>query len=144
KVKAHRAVDAFRNSTSGGQAWPNLDRSKIADGISQRIDNPSFINQSALNTCGPAAIVYLLATNKPDRFVEIVQQLFEKGFAWLGSDALSAGTDLRKNAPPAGMAQVDWMLLSSMTDSENAIFDYEGTPSEDLSAIATPGYIVNW
>lgn len=143
KADAHQAVDNFRKS-AGKQAWPNLDRSTIADGLDQRIDSPSIINQSVLNACGPAAIVYMLASNNPIRFVEIVQALFETGSASLGGEILSSGSDLRKNTSPAKMAQVDWMLMSSMRDSENAIFDFEGDTNEDFSAITTPGDLTHW
>lgn len=143
KTQAHKAVDAFRTA-SGAQAWPKLDRAQIAAGLDQRIDNPSLINQGPLNVCGSAAIVYMLASHDPLRFVNIVQQVFEQGSASLGSETLTAGTDLRNNTPPANMEQVDWVLLSSMRDSENAIFDYEGNPSEDASAISTPGDLQHW
>lgn len=143
KTRAQRAVVDFRHA-SGQQAWPHLDRSTIADGLDQRIDTPSLINQNPLNVCGPASIVFMLASNRPDRFVDLVGQLFEKGFAWPGSETLTAGDDLRQNTPPEQMAQIDWMLLSSMRDAENSIFDFEGTPGEDVSAISTPGDLEHW
>jgi hypothetical protein len=86
----------------------------------------------------------MLASNNPVRFVQIVQALFETGKASLDGEILVAGSDLRQNTPPAKMAQVDWMLMSSMRDSENAIFDFEGDTSEDFSAITTPGDIEHW
>jgi Domain of unknown function (DUF4157) len=143
KADGHQAVAAFRKS-AGGQAWPQLSRAAIADGLDQRIDNPSLISQSVLNACGPAAIAYMLASDNPLRFVQIVQALFEAGRASLDGESLAAGPDLRRNTPPAKMAQVDWMLMSSMRDSENAVFDFEGDTSEDFSAITTPSDLTHW
>ena len=104
-----------------------------------RIDSPELINQSALSVCGPAAIIYLLVSRNPSRFVDLGKQLYETGTAALDGEVLSADSDLRQNKPPKGMAQVDWMLLSSIRDSENAVLDYEGTPKEQFSGITTPG-----
>ncbi len=147
--KAKDVVTGFENETGDQSAFPKLSKAEIISGLRSRIDNPEQINQAGLNACGPAAVVYGFAAKDPEAYATLVIKLFKYGSAAEGTYVVKPGDDLKgkgpdnytwKNKP----SQVDWMLLSSLRDTENSVSDFEGSPDEDASAITMPGEMTKW
>jgi hypothetical protein len=77
--------------------------------------------------------------------------LFETGQGSIGTLKVKPSDDLvlqdyavvaRRMSPVTPPA--DWMCLSALRDSENAVLDFEGTPEEDAAGITTPGELADW
>ncbi|MCI0711468.1 MAG: peptidoglycan-binding protein [Chloroflexi bacterium] len=153
KSKALQMVDQFEADTSSPQAFPKLSKSEIIKGLRQRIENPEVINQSGLSVCGPASTMYILASGNPEGFAHVTINLFKFGEVTLNEYSIEPCDDLKENSPDTfdgqwgegnKPSQIDWMVLSSLRDSENAIWDYEGGPDEAFSAITMPGEVEEW
>ena len=126
-----------------GQAtgpWEKLSWSMVQMGAAERIYNPNAIDQASLNVCGPTVIVHALASSDPAGYATTVRKLFETGKV----NGTRVCDDLLAGAVDGGMDEADWMLLSALRDSENAISDYQGKSSEDISAMTMPGEVADW
>ena len=134
-----QALKILEPDTTG--SWKNLPSWDVVKrGAKQRVNDPSLINQKYTNLCGPAAILHAMAETDPVQYAIFVRAIF--------TDAKIFGTkvddDLLKAQPLPDMDPSDWMVLSAMRDTENAIFDFEGTKEEDLAALTTPGDMSAW
>jgi hypothetical protein len=128
KVRAREMVQYFAARTTPG-AFRHLSRQQIAQELLLRIDSPSLINQGQAGLCPSAAVVYSLAVSRLFDYVKAVINLYEHGRAIIGRWTLEPGDDLKNYRLPA-TAQIpsaDWIIMASIRDSENFIFDYQAT-----------------
>jgi hypothetical protein len=149
-TEALNAIDLFESSTID-TSW-KLDRLTVADRLRKIIQDPLLINQGSINVCGPAATFVLWCKNDPLAYAQYTINLFETGEAKIGSISVKPGSDLinqdygvvalRMNNNPC--PQAEWMAMSALRDSSNAVLDFEGTPEEDVSGITTPSEITDW
>lgn len=135
----------------GQGAWTGLDRGDVADGLIDLVSDPDKVKQGSLGVCGAAVFFNVWIEADPLAFVKYATALYDKGEAQIGTLEIEAGSDLRAKdynqvvpnmdvvVPPA-----DWMVLSALRDSENLIFDYEGTPQEDFSGGTSASEIASW
>ncbi|WP_315831500.1 hypothetical protein [Bradyrhizobium prioriisuperbiae] len=145
---ADRACDFLKGS--GGKSFPHLDRDEVGLGLLMRIANPGLLNQGKADLCGPAAMLYEVASDNPGRYAKFAIDLFENGKASINNLDIKPGSDLRTYNLPSdsGLAPVDWMTMASLRDSENWLYDYNtyddedsGTKSKELSQwFAKSGY----
>jgi hypothetical protein len=112
---------------------------------------PGLLDQAGLNACGPASAFYIWGQRDPAGFAQLAIDLFERGTGSFGSISVTAGSDLRTHGPSTynwGTLPVpeeaDWLLLSSLRDSENRVVDFEGGPGDTASGITMPGEIEDW
>ena len=102
--------------------WTSLSWDEVAKGAAERVYRPSLIDQATLGICGPAAALNASAERNAVDYVLDVIVTF--------TDGTAAGTKVNKTllakAAPAGMAQVDFMLLAAMEDVTNTVFEYHG------------------
>jgi hypothetical protein len=134
--------------------WHGLPRAMVATRLRELVREPDRLYWGSLNLCGPATFVRAWLRRDPLAFLDFATQLYDTGQSFIGNvkvapdDDAVIGTDWQalparfpgKIIPPAA----DWMVLGALRDAENAIFDYEGTPSEDISAITTGGEMEDW
>ena len=140
----------FKGRTGGG-AWTRLDRAAVADRLVELVNDPDKLNQGSLGVCGAAAFFNVWIEADPLAFTNYAISLYETGKGQIGSLEVEAGSDLRAqdytalrpklnpDVPPA-----DWMVMSALRDSENWVFDFEGTPAEDFSGGTSGGEIASW
>jgi hypothetical protein len=144
QYRAQQALAAFRAAAPPG-VWPQLAGQQIADEIAQRLNDPFLVNQEPEPLCGPAVIVFELVRKQPDRYVAICQELFEYGGFSAETAWVEAPDDLLQRAVPGPMAQVDWMLMATMRDTENLIFDADPDSSfGDVYGITMPWAMKEW
>ena len=152
-------VTADTLEKGGPGVWPFIDPKDLADSLRERIRNPAKINQATTPTCAPAAIAYDLARNNPRLYAEIIAGLYRNGYAYLpgrGSDGnvLTASNGLR-NADynqiygirsPGNQPAADWILLSSIRNSESwaNIYWGSGLPLGWISGATLPSTFERW
>lgn len=133
KQLAHKLVDEFAARSTPGR-FNNLHRPTIASGLHARIDNPFLVDQGRAGVCAPASLVFQLAQASPAEYARAVIDLYERGQAQVSKWSLVPDKDLRYAVRPASIAEVDWIILASIRDSENWFFDFNsiddrgGTP----------------
>ncbi|NJO17476.1 MAG: hypothetical protein HC877_17545 [Thioploca sp.] len=127
-------------------AWPNLDTKAVLTRIKELRNDANLFNQGNIGLCTAASFFHHVIQKEPDEFELFAKHLLKYGTGYLGKFKVEAGSDLRRadynglntkykgEMPP----QADWMLISSLRDTENWILDYEGGPDED-KAIRTDG-----
>lgn len=132
--------------------WKGFTRQEVAGRLAQLAADADLVDQGNLNLCGPAAFYRAWIRRDPLAFVRFAVELFDTGRSSINGyevapddDAVLAtdyAAELRKSPglPPAA----DWMVLGSIRDAENALYDYEGKPDEDVAAMTMPGEIVEW
>ncbi len=143
---ADRAADLFERSGAQG-LWNAIDKSSLVESVRKRRQRAERIDQKKSNFCGPTSIVYELARTQPRRYVELCRQLYETGGFWTRSNRIEATEELRSTAIGQGMAPADWMLISTMRDSENALFKVEPDSTgimSGLQGITFPWEIKGW
>ncbi len=102
------------------------------------MQNPIAINQRQAGTCTVAAVTYLLITREKDRFYDAVMGLYDYGQAylydWIKPNKTLQNTDPAKapnlSHPNYQQEGADWIFLSSVQDSQNWFFDFNGTTKE--------------
>jgi hypothetical protein len=148
-ASAVKEVAAFAART-GPTRWL-LNRAAVAARLDQLVKDADLVDQGALNLCGPAIFFHVYARRDPLAFARYAGDLFEKGSASIGSLTIKPKDDLVRNdyakivprmSPVTPVAE--WMCLSALRDSENAVATFEGDPSENIAGMTTPGELADW
>jgi hypothetical protein len=89
----------------------------------------------------------------PLAVAQFAVELFETGESHIGDYEVEPDDDsllgqdyaaLKASAGADFCPTADWMILGSLRDAENALFDFEGRPDEDVSGATTPGEVADW
>lgn len=143
-------INSFSLATSSSApAFPNFPKNKIVVSLYQRIATPQKIDQNPASLCGPAAFFYILARFFPDVYVQAAIDLYQRGETKIGSLSIKPSTTAKSmtQAKLVGsyttMDEVDWLLLASLRDSENDIFNYDSVKDE-FPGITMPGQLAEW
>ena len=139
---------------SAGSPWHGLSRRDVATRLGELLVDPDLVRQGNLNLCGPAVFVRSWIRRDPVGFVNFAVELYDTGQSRIGNDYKVApdedaclATDyagLRSTYGASLAPSAEWMAMCAIRDAENALFDYEGRPDEDASAMTTPGELVEW
>jgi von Willebrand factor type D domain len=141
KSSAQAIVTTFRQKTAKSP-WnfdQTNDRGRVADRLTQLIDQPTLLNQGFLNLCGPAAFFYIWFRNDPVAATRFATEMYDNGESAIGDLKISArGSLLARESHQSimqkvkpedrGVPLVDWMLLSALRNSENDL-PYTGNPT---------------
>jgi hypothetical protein len=138
-AKAKIIVKQFEVSALTG-AWPPLQKPQIIAELRERIDNPFKVNQGSQPFCGPAAVVFELARKQPVKYAKICRSLFETGRFQGASKEFGPSAALRNSLPPTNMAQVDWMLMGTLRDTANLLFDVDSSVPPIITNVAGISY----
>ena len=111
----HRAMAMLDETASLPSAWKNIAWPAIRMETAARVFDPTLINQATTGTCGFAAAFYAEA-RRASSYVEEVINVFSTGRH--GSFEVPAKVRTRK--PLAGMARVDWLMLTAAQNRYNA------------------------
>lgn len=142
RQRAEALVRQFAGRTGAG-VFKYILRSAVAKGLLQRVQVPSMIDQAASSLCGPASLLYDLATRDPEGYATYVISLYETGLGVIGKLEVKPGTDLREHDPGNTVEASDWIALASLRDSENYFFDYQDAANE-FAGITLPGELEEW
>jgi hypothetical protein len=137
------ALSNFQNSSAAG-VWPFISKPELLGDIRRTVANPFNVSQEATVLCGPAAILFELASRQPVRYVEVCQQLYETGEFKSRSKIVRPSKTLRESRVPSGITLADWILMATLRDTENAIFDVEATSGPIAMGITTPWEMKGW
>src|SRR5688500_7765792 len=89
--------------TSGtAQAFPNIKRSDMASGLTDRLARPSRIDQANTSLCGAACLMYSLASLKDAAYAQYVVELYNTGKSTIGSLKVAPGSDCKAYGPTTG------------------------------------------
>lgn len=141
------ALALIRELERGG--WPGVFKHvtarELARNLRERVDQPSTISQGTSSLCGPATLVYRLATLDPVAYVKFVRDLYLFGRSRLGKLEIVAGTDLRSSrlTRADALAPADWIALASIRDSENWFLDYD-SPRDLAPGMTLPFELASW
>ena len=125
--------------------FPKLDPHRVGIGLLRRIANPSLTDQDKGSLCGPAALMFNYASDKPGHFARFAIDLYQKGQANLGRLLIKPGKDVRNFLPPGTMDHVDWLTCASLRDSENWFFDFDDTGKiSDIAGMTLPSEMEQW
>jgi hypothetical protein len=127
----------------GRAAFTNIDRLAFRETLKARCNRPSLIDQSVASLCGPASLMYLIASDNPGLYSQYANDLYETGQALLGALRVAPGEDCRSYNPTGKIAAADWVTLASLRDSENAVFDYDDA-DDAFAGITLPGQLSDW
>ena len=142
RQRAEEIVRQFAGRTKPG-VFKYILRSAVAKGLLQRVQEPSMIDQAASSLCGPAALLYDLATRDPEGYATYVISLYETGLGVIGKLEVTPGADLKEHDPGNTVEASDWIALASLRDSENYFFDYQEAANE-FAGITLPGELEDW
>ena len=130
-----------------------FDRKQIKEEVKDRKYMPWLVNQDKTPTCGPSAIIYILAKNRYEKYFAFVLELHRTGYVISNEYKIDISEDdgLKKIAEtnpktkdnfPLTMAYADWIPNVCITEKENLLFNFEGNSKEDFSGITTPSRLV--
>jgi len=145
--QAQSALAEFEKSTFPS-LWPGLDKTQIIAEMRSRIDNPFNVNQGSQPLCGPAAILFELVRKNPLYYVQICRNLFQiGGFHSQSHKWIAPSSRLLETTGKFQMPQADWMVLSTLRESENLIFPVEPNAPKiirNISGMTKPWEMVGW
>lgn len=160
-------IKQFKESNDYG--YFRLDRVKVADRLTELVNEPTKIQQGSLNLCGPAAFFELLIKRDTLAFVQYAISLYNNGVGKIGNltikprhnlknqdylESVIQGTvnrmknkgikltkgNMDRFIPPSA----DWMVMSSLRDETNLILEFKGTLEEEIAGITLLRELENW
>lgn len=129
--RALAIIQAFSSRTGTSPHWKNLNRYAIAKDITARLKDPDTFNQGSTWMCGIATFARVWAVDCPEQYAQLAVDLFEKGQGTLTGAKKYAGKVIKPSATllasPAGngVSHGDWIVLASIREAFNQIFDYQ-------------------
>ncbi|MEM7553999.1 MAG: hypothetical protein AAF378_07850 [Cyanobacteria bacterium P01_A01_bin.84] len=135
------ALSKFEQSKTP-KVWKQIDKKALVSQIRMRLENPFQIHQGKETFSGTAAIVFELARQQPVRYVEICRELYETGAIKGDTMVFRASEKLRQSHPRLRMNPVEWMILSTMRESESRFFSSELDAPEVIRNV--PGLTKSW
>jgi hypothetical protein len=125
-------------------AFPNINRVDVVDGLRDRVSPGGAENISQLGSslCGPAAVMFCVATRNPALYVQYVMDLYDKGQAEFGTLTVKPG-DACRAYKPRSINPVDWIALASLRDSENRYMSITAVENQ-AAAITVPSNMMKW
>ncbi|MBY0330026.1 MAG: hypothetical protein K2X49_05080 [Acetobacteraceae bacterium] len=151
-------IDAYDRTGGDKVAW-ELSRTATLARLRVLVRNPDLLNQRGLNACGPAAFFRVWLARDPLAVATYGCDMLSRGSARIGQRVIAAGWKLRAQNyanmrtavdgahPNVTPEHADWMLLTSLRDSENSVLDYNGEPftlAETVAGITLPGTLAGW
>ncbi|MBD2483753.1 hypothetical protein [Planktothrix sp. FACHB-1365] len=144
---AETAIIEFERSKVPG-VWTGLNKQQIIAEIRSRLLNPFNINQGSQPFCGPAAIIFELARKHPAAYIQLCRNLFQiGGFHTHTNRWIPSPVYLQQSQVNVKISQVDWMVLSTLRESENLIFSVDPNAPQllrNLAGITKPWEIGGW
>ncbi|HAO11049.1 MAG TPA: hypothetical protein DCQ51_07730 [Planktothrix sp. UBA8407] len=144
---AEIAITEFENSKISG-VWTGLDQQQIIAELRSRLVNPFNINQGTQPFCGPAAIIFELIRKNPLAYIQLCRNLFQiGGFHTQTNRWISPHLRLQESPLNLPISQIDWMVLSTLRESENMIFSVDpNTPQllRNLAGITKTWEMAGW
>jgi hypothetical protein len=133
------------------KAWPHLDATTVLSRINDLQNDANLFNQGIFELCTAGAFFHHIIQKNPTEFARFAKELFGAGISFLGKFKVAPGSDLR-NADYSALVtkfttfppQADWMLMSSVRDSANWFFDFEGSPDEETAIETTAKELSEW
>ncbi|MGD0756796.1 MAG: hypothetical protein ABR927_17240 [Bacteroidales bacterium] len=131
KANAYRLIKECENRRSQAIAFKVISRFEVVEGLRERVNDPSRIDQGRAGLCPAASLIFQLATDKPDVYAQFVIDLFEKGVGRIGTWQVEPSNDLKMYQIPLSgsggfkVHAADWIPMASIRDSENWFFDYQ-------------------
>jgi len=140
------------NSDDFIPAFSHFDEKIMDIEIAQRQNNPGLINQGFTPLCGVAVVGNLIAKHFKRDFKYLVKDLFFYAEAFFGTTnylikprnsitGQNYHINPKDNSYPDSVPQADYVLLTSIKNSENKIFSYDGG-LWDFGGMTTPSEIV--
>lgn len=133
------------------KAWPKLDAVTVLQRIEELAGDANKFQQGALGLCTAAAFYHHVLQRKAADCRSFANALYGAGVGFLGNLKVAPDTDLRNvdyaalaAATPSMPPQADWMLMSSLRDSENWFFDFEGAPDESVAIKTSAKELSGW
>ncbi|HEX2885077.1 hypothetical protein [Vineibacter terrae] len=121
-----------------------MDRAAVAAGLKDRVDDPNKVRQARTPFCGPAAFIRALAIDKPDAYVQAAIDLFNTGKATIGALKIEPGSVVRGARMPDNINHADWLMLSSLRDSSNALLTAADNWWGGVEGPTLPGELAGW
>ena len=148
--KALHDIAEFEKDHTQGMFY-GLPRASVARGLRERVQTPSTLDQKNASVCGPAAFIYCLLNCHPEMYTRYVIDLYESGEGRLGDLIVKPSTDcLSFSSDATQIADVDWIALVSLRDSENLWLNYSSTNmrwwdvKEELAGSTSPHILAKW
>ncbi len=116
---------------------------KIIKHLRDRINEPWRIYQAGTSLCGPAVFFYCLAKDCPALYVKSVIELYLYGETKINDLHIKPSSSCKKAKLPDEMDSIDWIALASLTDSSNALYNYD-SDTDQFSGITLPGRLESW
>jgi len=116
---------------------------RITGHLDARIIEPWTIKQAGTSLCGPAVFFYCLAKDCPALYVKSVIELYLYGETKINDLHIKPSSSCKKAKLPDKMASIDWITLASLTDSSNALYNYD-SDTDQVSGITLPGKLESW
>ncbi|MCF6258508.1 MAG: hypothetical protein L3K25_19810 [Gammaproteobacteria bacterium] len=116
---------------------------KIIKHLRDRINEPWRIYQAGTSLCGPAVFFYCLAKDCPALYVKSVIELYMYGETKINDLHIKPSSSCKKARLPDEMNSIDWVTLASLTDSSNALYNYD-SDADKFAGITLPGRLESW
>ena len=145
-IPVQAALQAFRDSSEVG-VWTNINKNSLLEDIRNTVVNPLNIRQTGTPFCGPASVVFELASRQKTKYVKFCQELLETGQFNAQRQVIQASKNTMESSVPKKISVADWMMLATLRDSENILIpvDDEWVDfAEGITGITFPSELETW
>lgn len=150
KERAYEIINTFAGKKAPGW-FTAYSREEVARDIRQRVNDPTGINQQSALLCGPAAFVYALASDQPEKYATLVTELFDDGVTYIHQAHehwsgiwVRPGMHLKHYRPPGAFQSADWISMAALRDSSNWFLDFGAVDDSIRRAGTGSGDLCTW
>ena len=134
-AQAMNAIAAFEQSKFPG-IWPAIQKPQLIAEMRSRVQDPFQVNQGQQPFCGPASLLFELIRRHPLKYVQICRNLYQLGGFSTKTKWIYPSPELLADQGNPQMPVVDWMVLSTLRESENFLFPVQTNSHEIIRNIA--------
>ena len=132
--------------------WKGISKRRVYDQLKNRIRDPSKIDQLGTSLCGPASFIYIIAHAQPDKYAQMIVDLYTKGETQIGKTTIKPESSIlneyveianRKNQGKFSgtLSEIDWIALGSLKNTTSNNYDQA---TEAWDAMTFPSEVEKW
>ncbi|NMM48464.1 hypothetical protein [Marinigracilibium pacificum] len=134
------------NDTNTESLWAKIPKNTFLKSLTENLKTPARINQGRSNLCGPASICKIMAEKDPESYTRMAISLYERGVAKSNNSfhfPIESNESLHNESPTDGLSPADYVVLSSLRQSYNIVFDYTPESDTGLQGFSYPNDLID-
>ena len=152
-VAAQQLIAAYEAEDTPDDKFEKITKPEFVSALKRRVKDPTGVDQSQLNLCGPAAFMVMWIEREPQSFTQATIELFQKGKSKYKDIELKANKRMfkldnqktdKKGRLQYALQLVDWLVLSSLQNAKGLLGYSPDKEMGGIRGIGLPKRVLSW